>query len=923
MVKAPRQIKYVLCFLSLILAYSPVMKAQITPQVSWNFNSRSSVLENGTPTELNNLQTQYDIVTESGVSFIRVKPEAETGFLRLKQSLPDNFTLSCWFRLPEGAYTENMRLFWTQDNSMIFRLSNSQMSFQTRTKDGAGGYLKDNWLIPFDGSDVESFSRLMDSQWHHLTLHYDSRKGEKKVSIDGRQPTAWSKKVERKGRICGATPCNSSLQYNHSRRTDQIFEGDLARIEIYGQSLDAEQTEAIFKSQVAFYNGRSTTPVRSRNLSEAPAFDEREFVLTSSGRTPSASDQLTSFPLPRYLPGHSLLPNFNWIDPVYMAGFGISDRNASTSAARMVSMSEELWTRWHYTLTIPANLGYKLKNGQRDEHIKALITLANRYPELPLSMITIWGNVQPAKLGGQASGPNIRQRELSPDLYLQQSNGRFIKTNGTISKTQAVFRPTAPKSLWQEDGANQKLLCDVILDQLTRPVDFVNENGEVQPFPMSADILKKDPVVVADFEASGVTSWEEYASIWKTNMRSAYRDGFINHPKLRSAHFSWYAVDGGPYTLDRFEWATARKAMLPLNGQYYSTPNFYVRTPDNWEKWKGPWRGWEWISISRKVEIAAGDELFSPFVAAGWDKNPEINVRPSQWLGLLKCLGVVGAEFYYPAVFNQNTIDQFPIPENYIWQAAMPSYAQAITSRYEEILRNGSLLVDRAGQPITEFACSDPRILFTARKHRAKKEYVLSGTIQPISNTPGNVPDQAIAKVTVDGMNLKVPVRRQGSVYHLDMERPSQPVIRQLDTWHETGHPSWWREDFFFEAEVPDFVQDCQFETEGVNELDFTNFTTFVKPNGEDPCVKYHFTPRETATFKLNVQARSLRGQGKIQVMIDDQVVGEITISQGSRWQQFTLSNSRLNRLSPTEHILSLHLSGESLALDTIQLLKQ
>lgn len=275
------------------------MKAQTAPVLSWSFDSPASIIENGLPSEIDGLNNQYDILTENRISFIRVKPEAETGYLRLKQDVPDNFTLSFWFRLPEDAYSEDMRLFWTQDNSLIFRLSNRQMSFQTRIKDGTGGFIKDDWNIPFDGSNTESFSRLLDNNWHQLTIQYHSRTGKKGIFIDGKQPSSWTKTVDRKGRICGATPCNSSLQFNHSRRTNQLFEGDLAQVEVYDQCLDAERVDALYKSQVVAFNGQNTTPIRSRNLSEAPAFDEREFVPVQSEQAPSAEDQLSSFQLPR------------------------------------------------------------------------------------------------------------------------------------------------------------------------------------------------------------------------------------------------------------------------------------------------------------------------------------------------------------------------------------------------------------------------------------------------------------------------------------------------------------------------------------------------------------------------------------------------------------------------------------------------
>ena len=406
-------------------------------------------------------------------------------------------------------------------------------------------------------------------------------------------------------------------------------------------------------------------------------------------------------------------------------------------------------------------------------------------------------------------------------------------------------------------------------------------------------------------------------------MRKTYRDGYMDHPKLRDAHFSWYGVDGGPYKLDRFNWEFAREAMYPINGQYYSTPNFYVRKPDNWRKWSGPWRGWEWISISRKVEIAAGDKLFSPFVAAGWSKKPEENVRPSQWLGLLKCLGVVGAEFYYAGVFNERNLSNFPIPENYVWQLTTPAYAQAITSRYEDILRNGELLRDQDGIPILEYDVGDLQILFTVRKHTLREEYILAGTIQPSSNVAGTVPDVASASVVVDGMELRLPVRRQGSVYHLTVEGDNAPVLRQLDAWHETGHPCFWTNNFHFEAEVNDFMQDCKVVTTGNVGLDFTNATTHIVPSGENPCIKFNFSPNETGSYALRISASSRNGSGKVTVMINDRTAGEIVIPEGEDFVTSEKLFSALRNLPADQHLLSIMIDGDSLSLDSVTLVKQ
>jgi hypothetical protein len=73
----------------------------------------------------------------------------------------------------------------------------------------------------------------------------------------------------------------------------------------------------------------------------------------------------------------------------------------------------------------------------------------------------------------------------------------------------------------------------------------------------------------------------------------------------------------------------------------------YPVHPEWWLSGAGAWHGFSWIEMVRPSEIADGDDLFSPFVAAGWSIATENNFRPAQWLGMLKILGVWGAEFFY------------------------------------------------------------------------------------------------------------------------------------------------------------------------------------------------------------------------------------------------------------------------------------
>ena len=90
--------------------------------------------------------------------------------------------------------------------------------------------------------------------------------------------------------------------------------------------------------------------------------------------------------------------------------------------------------------------------------------------------------------------------------------------------------------------------------------------------------------------------------------------------------------------------------------------------------------GLDYLEFYRPSEIKAGDELFSPFVAAGWKSAAERNMRPAQWLGFLKIMTCLGAEyvetgFFSPLQFSAKE-KNVQLPQNYVWQAAAPAYAQ-------------------------------------------------------------------------------------------------------------------------------------------------------------------------------------------------------------------------------------------------------
>lgn len=525
--------------------------------------------------------------------------------------------------------------------------------------------------------------------------------------------------------------------------------------------------------------------------------DTLEFQPGYPNKHTTALEQLQSFPSPRYQPGNSFIRIFNWMNPKFMAGGGQPGMKDLTVNLESGRIQEELALNWNYFITIP-NSGMAASKEtafKPNQPLKIYVDLANAHPEIPLAVTTFWLQLRPQLMGYKTKTPNILKKDFPNKLYIKDASGAVVKN---------VLNFAAPDSLFVQDGKYQKILLQNLLSQLTRPIDFISENGEESPAAHHISLISDDADMIADKKKLRIDDWKIYASVKKTHMRKLYSDQFMKLPELKNTVFSIYSVEGGP--VYRFDWETSKISCSKIKGNYYSTPDFYPRYPDNWKIWKGAWHGWKWISKGRTVEINSGDKFFSPFVAAGWSRNPEYDMRPGQWLGLLKCLSVVGAEFFYAGYFNEKK--PFSKPENYVWQAAMPSYAQAVSTYYSDVFFNGNVLFDEQKKPIITYPVNADDVLAVVRKHDQKEKYVIALTVQPFSNTE-RYPLQKSVEIDVAGDHLKLKARRQGSVYVYD-KTVNPALLYQLDRWHQYEHPGRWRKEWIAEAEVVDTASESE-----------------------------------------------------------------------------------------------------------------
>ncbi|MEM7038399.1 MAG: hypothetical protein AAF570_15550, partial [Bacteroidota bacterium] len=515
--------------------------------------------------------------------------------------------------------------------------------------------------------------------------------------------------------------------------------------------------------------------------------------------------------------------------------------------------------------------------------------------------------------------------------------GGDFDAQGVCIQQRSRWSFAGPLRYAQEDGKTQAAGIWHLFENaqqngiaLPQRIDYIAENGEEQPSCQDPT----DPDQVNQMNQLNLPNYADYRGFRKHEFRMTYEHSVLSHVDRPFPQFSnidptntpmnWFGLDGNSAMYPELRMIN----FDPNEQQVYPTPYIYPQIPANWFTTNWIFQGLEELTTSRGPELALGDNRFAPYVSPQINDRDECggnsfliadeeSVRPGQWLGMLKLMGGLGAEFYHVFVANDphlNNVCSEPnhpnqgfsftnlqYPEWYIWQTSTPSYAQAITSRYENILRNGVPLVGDWNNFIAPL--NQPRYLFWAgndhtpvvvrQSTQDQDQYVITAAIETsVSPQIGeNMPRTDI--VTIDlGANTGAAVpmtfeaRRQGSVYFYDASpapaangNPKDPIFYQLDRWHQVEHPERWEEDFYFEAEVFDDMDPSQngngdefeifTEQNSTTPGDFSNAVSYMGIesgngfncySGSGPILKYNFQVKDLnsqSTLFAYVRARA------------------------------------------------------------------
>lgn len=777
---------------------------------------------------------------------------------KLVYSLPkeklQNLTIELMFKTPDKVWKASLFSgLKVQDPEKIspfgITFSKEKISINLRAINN-GDVITDSHQIGLSKWGVLSPDPYFDHAWHHLIMHYDYENKQCIIVLDGKTCSDFT--FELPERSINVT--SKLAGYINSNKKISLIIDQVAFY--FNSNIKIEDLVPHQSGDYKFCDVLSKPPVFQTEITTVDTLEFPKGYTTTNNidETNDVIDQLHSFPNPRYHESNQMHRNFPWISYHYVGGRGVSGfaNKKKLIADRALVIQSDLIHNWNYSCTVfPSGDASSLKGRFNLE--------ANLYPEIDAVLRTNWHFASPKKvIKSLNTKPYMVNSSLLKSYYFSVDIG---KTTKLMWKANSSVEPI------RVDGValRKEILSSYSL--LTRPIDLINENGEMPALIYSRLYKGTDSI-------NYILDKKAYLSDKVSEIRGAYKSEVLNHPYFNNTNYSYYSVDGkGGHTgyNKKYDWKSIKKINSELNDDHYSTMDFYPYSPGKWDVNSGASHGYDWVKEAREIELTDGDELYSPFVCAGWRSDSRGNVRPAQYLSLLKALGATGAEFYYASYFN-DVAPEYVVqdPKIWIWQVAMPSYAQAVISHAEYILKEGTLLRNTKGK----YVFNSPDNLETSlnvirewyNSDSTNVHYLITSSIQTKTNKRRvNEDNYRVVKLISSGSfpGAELVSAYEGRTYILELDKTEEkaPVFYCLDGWHEPNHPERWSKELVFEAELYDGLNSIELSRktelgEGSHsELDFSNFTTFM--SFEESTQSRIYDYKEAPSLTYNFQSRN------------------------------------------------------------------
>ena len=354
--------------------------------------------------------------------------------------------------------------------------------------------------------------------------------------------------------------------------------------------------------------------------------------------------------------------------------------------------------------------------------------------------------------------------------------------SGALPDGQQIWSPEAPDSIFAEAG--RKWAGPIARVRAKAPISMVLNGGEyaMSVYGFGGKAWGADPKIMA---ARGDRDWYDYLS-----ERKAHQE-LIIAAAVRAAvpdrrYYLYYYTDGCPHRNrfpDWWHWAYDYKHMRPVS----DIPNGSIYYNHFNSGWTGDNDMLTQALNSVAQQLSYGDALSYNWMNAGWKREElgDAGIGDNEhYMGYLKCyytagmIGGVAGYFAYPVETDPACISQMMVL----------GQAHALFSHLEEFLRQGDLLPGpsrhrwSADLPAYEFPTGDPEVRVLARRHRARREWLLTAWA-------AGGPDRHVVVDVPELGTVRLRARDCGSVYRARRE-DGRPRLRLVDVrgmWPTAG----------------------------------------------------------------------------------------------------------------------------------------
>lgn len=467
---------------------------------------------------------------------------------------------------------------------LTMAFGDASITFGVKTSEPAHGRSTgvpvDDMKVRLDGVGVMSVDYLYDNKWHHLAFRKNAKTGEQSIWIDGQSPDPFHLAGNASGRVIkgGGTTLFSlpgirnftrghfARNFTKDPETTAASVG-LDELAIWETTLSDAMIYQHYQDSLVHH--RPYTIGSASELPPAPtphawnaSYDPTEFARgaiiptvpgnATQGVSESCGVQLSQYPATRMVASVKMRPNVNWMDPHYLGGSGQKDISVENMTTNAEAIQTLLATKFNFGLVLwfPAGDKSMLSN--------ATMKLANEHPDWPLHVV----------IPGRGGGKQIHNQSLPTGCYLQDTAGNFITMAGKPAGSKKILRITTPElaeavgcpdSLFDSDGEHALSMFKVADESLTRPIDLINEDGEIfeslgQLFSNTNTSVCKDPKVQGAFEADSAPDWDTFESKWRLRLTARFRDKFLKSglASLKGAGYSQYQVQGTNKNVEQY-----------------------------------------------------------------------------------------------------------------------------------------------------------------------------------------------------------------------------------------------------------------------------------------------------------------------------------------------------------------------------------